>query len=280
MDEPMVVSQLLQDESDKVANFLALVGEHTLSLSVVGQPPLREVWILRFLIGFKWNTKIAAEKFTRMVEWRVKFGVDAIRSRMIDGIVPKDFPGYQAHHSGYVHSTFDLCSGAAQRGSPISIECIPKFDFETLFAIDDGTQDNYLIHVMEWSFFRLDQCFLKTGRFIGYVKIFDLTSCAMKHVQVVRRWNQINNERIVRFGVDVNECYPEWFNRVMIVNAPSFFSVIWKVLRPFLPARTVEKVGVESNVTKARERLLLVVDESVLPSFLGGSFDGEWRMLP
>jgi len=43
MDEPMVVSQLLQDESDKVANFLALVGEHTLSLSVVGQPPLREV---------------------------------------------------------------------------------------------------------------------------------------------------------------------------------------------------------------------------------------------
>jgi len=34
------------------------------------------------------------------------------------------------------------------------------------------------------------------------------------HMQVVRRWNQINNERIVRFGVDVNECYPEWFNRV------------------------------------------------------------------
>jgi len=116
MDEPMAVSQLLRDESDKVAHFLALVGEHTLSLSVVGQPPLRDVsmsiygawiarvcseyvltftsllltirvrrgmiisvtlmqvWILRFLIGFKWNTKIAAEKFTRMVEWRVKFG--------------------------------------------------------------------------------------------------------------------------------------------------------------------------------------------------------------
>ena len=115
--------------------------------------------------------QVAAEKFKVMVQYRVAQGIDDVRSRMEQGALrPPEFPGFKQHHVGYVHSTFDLCAGAGRGGEPISIECIPKFDFETLFAIDDQTQDDYIMHVMEWSFYRLDCAYLKTGRAIGYVK--------------------------------------------------------------------------------------------------------------
>ena len=84
-EQPEALSGALQ--RDKMDAFLAEVGEHVLSQSVVGQHPLLEVWSLRFLIGFKWNPKLelAAEKFSGMVRFRVEHGIDNMRSRMEDG---------------------------------------------------------------------------------------------------------------------------------------------------------------------------------------------------
>ena len=35
--------------------------------TVVGTGPLREIWLYRFLVGFKWDVKLAADKFRNMV---------------------------------------------------------------------------------------------------------------------------------------------------------------------------------------------------------------------
>lgn len=71
-------------QREKMDAFIVEVGERVLSQSVVGQFPLIEVWSLRYLIGFKWNPKLAAEKFSRMVSYRVEHGLDNIRKRMED----------------------------------------------------------------------------------------------------------------------------------------------------------------------------------------------------
>lgn len=39
------------------------------------------MWMLRFLIGFKWKPKECAEKFKAMLKYRAAFGCDAIRAR-------------------------------------------------------------------------------------------------------------------------------------------------------------------------------------------------------
>lgn len=279
VSEAMSVAQQLAAEPAKVAAFLAEVGEEVLSQSMVGQAPLRDVWILRFLVGFRWKPTVAAEKFTRMVEYRVKYGIDGIRRRMVDGdLFPTKFPGYMEHHSAYVHSSFDLGT-AARGGNPVAVECAPKFQIDALLSIDGAVQDSYLMHVMEWSFFQLDKAFLTRGELVGYVKIFDIDGCSMKHCSWIRPWAQSNSDRNKRLGFNIDECYPEWFSKVFVVNSPSFFAVLWQMIKPSLPARTSEKVEVLSNRAKAKDRMLCMVDAAVLPAFLGGDFVGEWRML-
>ena len=65
--------------------------------------------------------------------------------------------------------------------------------------------------------------------------------------------------------------------QVLVVNSPSFFAMIWKLIKPFIPPRTAEKVGVHQ---KCCPSCTDVIEPCVLPAFLGGEFQGEWRMLP
>ena len=211
------VAQLLAYKSSIVDAFLAAVGPEVLSRSVVGRQPLRDVWALRFLAGFKWDPRVAAEKFKRMLLFREENQLDSIRRRMEDGTLqPRQFPGYAEHHRAYVHSSFDVCSGRARGGRPLSVERIAKFDWPALFAIDAETQDAYMMHMMEWSFLQLDQAFLQTRQLVGYVKIFDLDGCSMNQVQWGRKWHQCNVDRRGRLGVGLAECYPEWFAKVAV----------------------------------------------------------------
>lgn len=277
-DVPLSVAEQLAAQQDKVDAFLALVGEDTLDKSMVGQGKLRDVWILRFLIGFKWKVAECAEKFKTMIAYRVQFGCDDVRKKMEAGQVkPSDFPGYAEHHAGY-ECSFDLCSGRTRTGAPISIECTPKFDFASLFAIDLRTQDLYMMYTFEWHFYLIDMLYLKTGQLFGYVKIFDLDGCKMSQVSVVNQWRAHSIDRQKRLRINVLECYPECYSKVLVVNAPSFFAVLWKMVKPFLPARTADKVKVESNKSAAKKKLHELIDPSVLPSFLGGDYTGEWRM--
>jgi len=183
-------------------------------------------------------------------------------------------------HTRRYMCSFDLCSGRTKSGDPISIECTPKFDFEKIFAIDGKTHDDYLIHALEYHIFVLDQLYLKTGKLAGYVKIFDLEEFRLKQVNVLNQWRKNTAKQVERLGVNILECYPELYAKILIVNAPSFFAVAWKVIKPFVPARTTEKVNVESNSKKAKEILLEIMEPHVLPAFLGGEYTGEWRMLP
>ena len=50
---------------------------------VVGTGPHRDVWLLRFLVGFNWDVKVAAEKFRNMLAFREKHGVDSIRKKSV-----------------------------------------------------------------------------------------------------------------------------------------------------------------------------------------------------
>jgi len=58
MVEGEAVSEVRERERDAFEAFFAAVGESVLAQSVVGRPPLRDVWALRFLGGFQWNSKV------------------------------------------------------------------------------------------------------------------------------------------------------------------------------------------------------------------------------
>lgn len=66
-------------------------------------------------------------------------------------------------------------------------------------------------------------------------------------------------------------CFPETMYKMLIVNAPRFFSATWKVIKGWLDARTANKVEIISSAKTWKKRLLELVDPDQLPSDYGGT---------
>lgn len=63
--------------------------------------------------------------------------------------------------------------------------------------------------------------------------------------------------------------YPETMGQLLVINAPSSFTVIWNVVKPWLAKETIAKIDILGS--NYREVLLKYVDSENLPESLGGS---------
>jgi hypothetical protein len=63
--------------------------------------------------------------------------------------------------------------------------------------------------------------------------------------------------------------YPETMGLTFVVNAPSIFSYIWKVIRPWLDPFTANKVRIHSDVPT--KDILELIDKDQLPEQYGGT---------
>ena len=65
--------------------------------------------------------------------------------------------------------------------------------------------------------------------------------------------------------------FPETLHCMVILNAPTWFSLTWKIIKTFIDPRTARKITVYSNESKGNARLLELVDKSQIPNDFGGS---------
>ena len=65
-------------------------------------------------------------------------------------------------------------------------------------------------------------------------------------------------------------CFPEILNKLVIMNAPFFFSAIWLILKQFLDARTVSKIDIYSSESKALKCISNHISKEELLSDFGG----------
>eukprot|EP00542_Grammatophora_oceanica_P019789 CAMPEP_0194048652 /NCGR_PEP_ID=MMETSP0009_2-20130614/28009_1 /TAXON_ID=210454 /ORGANISM="Grammatophora oceanica, Strain CCMP 410" /LENGTH=436 /DNA_ID=CAMNT_0038694581 /DNA_START=115 /DNA_END=1425 /DNA_ORIENTATION=+ len=66
-------------------------------------------------------------------------------------------------------------------------------------------------------------------------------------------------------------CFPETMNRMVIVNAPRFFTATWGIIKGWLDARTASKIDVISSRKAWEAKLLEFVDKDQLPMDYGGT---------
>jgi hypothetical protein len=66
-------------------------------------------------------------------------------------------------------------------------------------------------------------------------------------------------------------CFPETMSQMVIINAPTFFSASWAIIKGYIDARTAAKVSVYSSRTKWEKKLNELCDEAQLPSDYGGT---------
>ena len=59
--------------------------------------------------------------------------------------------------------------------------------------------------------------------------------------------------------------------RTIVIGAPGFFSLTWKIVKGFIDARTQSKIEFFSNTARGKKRLLELIDGAQLPRDYGGS---------
>jgi len=66
-------------------------------------------------------------------------------------------------------------------------------------------------------------------------------------------------------------CFPETMSKMVIINAPRFFSATWKIIKGWIDPRTANKIEIIASRKVWEKRLRELVDADNLPSDYGGT---------
>jgi hypothetical protein len=85
--------------------------------------------------------------------------------------------------------------------------------------------------------------------------------------------SQVNSDTMdmVKAGAKVMLSFPETLHCLLIINAPSWFGLVWSVVRKLIDARTASKIEVFTSSKKGMARMQDLIDNSQIPSDYGGT---------
>ncbi|GMH76071.1 hypothetical protein TrST_g9440 [Triparma strigata] len=90
--------------------------------------------------------------------------------------------------------------------------------------------------------------------------------------------SQLNKKmlRVVKEQASIdNLCYPETMNLMILLSPPPTFAIFYRLIRAFLPSRTVSKIELYANRSKGLKRLSELIDEEELSVEYGGTKEAE-----
>ncbi|KAL6178346.1 hypothetical protein ACLB2K_049864 [Fragaria x ananassa] len=211
--------------------------------------------LLRFLRMRDFDLAKAKEAFLTYLKWREDYKVDAI---------PKEFKfeEYESVKKCYPHGFH----GVDRYGRPVYIERIGMVDLNKLLQVTTLERfTRYHVSEQEKTLnVRYPTCSIAAKKHVASTtSILDVHGVGLVNFSKPARYLFMEIQKI-----DSNY-YPETLNRLFIVNAGSGFKMLWKAVKAFLDARTLAKIQVLGY--NYQSDLLEVIDQSNLPTFLGGS---------
>jgi hypothetical protein len=79
------------------------------------------------------------------------------------------------------------------------------------------------------------------------------------------------NTEFMKEAAKITACFPETMNRTYMLNVPTAFTMVWAVVKLFMEARTINKIGFFAWENRAKQDLLNFVDSDELLSDYGGT---------
>ncbi|KAF9220955.1 CRAL/TRIO domain-containing protein [Gyrodon lividus] len=216
--------------------------------------------LLRFLRARKFNLSESKKMIKNCQHWRQTVsgvGIDELSKRLD----PFDYPGREEvfkSWSMYFHKT-------DKKGRPLNIQFFGGLNLPELYKHITPEKHWEAIVVNADSLPR--EILPAASRAVGHrvehaFVIVDLNGFGLSQFWQVKSLAQAS------FQIS-QDYFPETMGQLAIVNAPSSFTFIWSIMKPWLAKETVEKVDVLG--TNYKETLLQLVDAENLPSVLGGS---------
>jgi len=265
----IVHSAVANDEFKRLLELNSLVlklGLHRHPSNTSEKPHVqRAATLLRFLRARAGNVEKAAEMLTEALDWRRDFALDqklsAWRAELAEGQsarakLLKDF--------GYIQQ---LCLDLD--GNPVSLQRFSQGDPGGLVR-EVGSEAFllYLLDQLESSLELAQQRMMSSGcLFAGFLEVIDVGNYGL-----VGEWHGRGRSAIgpyCKFAGVFDKLYPERLRVAFIVRAPAAFSLVWKLVLPFIPEATRQKIrikGHKSSTWKAEMAELVSLEE--LPRWL------------
>lgn len=224
------------------------------------EPQHDDFYLLRWLRARNFDIKKAEDMLRKHLAWRKKENIDQIFDREIPEVVKKYYPG---GHFGY-----------DKDGCPVWIDPIGNIDPKGLLRSAKKWDVIYKeIQNAEYIQGVLKQQSQKLGKKVDQlIIIYDLENFGMKHL-----WKP-GIDTLVKYLEMFEDNYPETLKIAFVINAPRFFPVVYKLIRPILTDDTANKIRIFGSNYK--EELLKCIDADQLPVHWGGKatdLDGDTK---
>ncbi|TYZ68796.1 hypothetical protein PybrP1_005212 [[Pythium] brassicae (nom. inval.)] len=208
----------------------------------------------RFLEGCNGDVEEAKRRFAKTMQWR--------KEHAIDSLFLRPAPHFDVMKESFLHFTHKK----DKLGHPVSIEYLGamKKSMENFLAHGvteaEAVMHNILLQEFLWKV--VDPRPYPEGVML---KIYDLKGISMADVS----GDVFNYTK--QLGEVVAEYNPERIYQVFIINPPSWFNFIWKLVSPLINPKTRERVHVLRGQKDIQKALLEFVDPENLPVEYGGS---------
>ena len=124
-------------------------------------------------------------------------------------------------------------------------------------------------YVSEWSFQWLDYITRTTGLLTKSVRFVELKKASLS------KFSQEMLSRDAQAMGVMEDCYPQLLQSIFVCNSPGWIQLPWRLLRPLLPTRVVNKFDFITPDTneEERNRLFKYISQDNLPVRFGGKYE-------
>ncbi|ORZ02235.1 CRAL-TRIO domain-containing protein [Syncephalastrum racemosum] len=242
-----------------------------------------EEYLRQFLIARSWNVKAAKEQLDNTIAWRKENAVDEHPVATAANKLPLLYPvrGFDSLPDGNLENEAGISESVLRVYRWMGGSCLHKTDkdgcpiyIERLgyhaakeIAKNTTAEEVSQYHIGCNEFLHrviMKDCSRKANKTINReTVIFDCTGMG---------WHQFHMPALqyIRAISDTDQkYYPETLNRLFLVNAPSAFVMVWKIVKGWLDPGTIDKIQILGKDYK--EVLLQHIAAENLPDFLGGT---------
>lgn len=208
----------------------------------------------RFVEGCNGDVDEAKRRYAKTLAWRHENAVDSIFFRPA--------PHFDVMKASFLHFTHKK----DKLGHPVSIEYLgamkKSMDNFVAHGVTEAEAVMHNILLLEFLWKVIDPRPFPEGVML---KIYDLKGISMSDVS----GDVFNYTK--QLGEVVAEYNPERIYQVFIINPPSWFNFIWKLVSPLINPKTRERVHVLRGQKDIQKALLEFVDAENLPVEYGGT---------
>ena len=173
----------------------------------------------KFIVGSNGDMREARKKWRASQRWRAHYGTDKL--------LEEPHPKFKAIKKAYPR----FWIGHGRDGQLVYLERIGHVDMNMLarenVSLQDMVRHYVAVHEFTWAYLAPERTVLG----VVNASCSMWTGCSWRSVEGVRYQFVKACAKIAR------EHYPERVSRVVICNAPQWFQVVWKVVRPWVDPR-------------------------------------------